>query len=160
MVAKTLLGGNKRKRTSRSAKLNLEGGYLQEKIDRLHAARKITENADNLAQGATNVVFHKFLVQQGVQERFETEQFTQKYSEVLEIVGVILKALAWSLATGEKALLDQYLLVDIQEVLTTLEHSSVWYTEALRYIKFNHNLTGEPAREIDTLINYLTNSLS
>lgn len=151
MVASTLSSGNRRKTTSSSAELNQAVDYFQKESDRLSSAREFAENADALIKGASDLVLQKFLVVQGSQE---------KYPEVWELIDLILKSLTWSLTGGGKDLLDQYLLTGLRELLTALGHSPLWYIEALKYVKDNHNLTGKAAGEMNTLIHYVIDALN
>lgn len=159
MTTKTLSEKEKQK-TPSSKGLNQTVEGLQVEIERLHASRKFTENLEDIAKGASDLIFHKFLIPQGVSSDFDSEQYQQRYCEVLKTVMLISQSLSWSLAGGGKDLLDEYLLTGFSELLNALEHSSTWYVEALKYIKAHHSLTGETAHEMNTLIDHLINALT
>lgn len=159
-MVNTLLSETRRKNSIGSDNLNQVVSTLQEKVDRLNAARQITENIEDLTKKASDLIFHEFLIPQGAKQGLETQQYKQKYGEILEMVSLILKSLAWSLAGGGKELLDDYLLIDFSESLTALDHSPVWYVKALGYVKSNHGLTGKAAQKINSYIDYIIKALN
>mgnify|MGYP002760645627 CR=1 FL=1 len=153
-----LLSEKKKQNTLSSRELKQTVETFQLEVERLHASKEFTESLESLAKGASDLIFNDFIIQLEVSQEFDSEQCIQKYGEVLKIVKLILQSLSWSLAGGEKDLLDEYILSGFSELLKTLEHSSIWYIEALKYVKAHHGLTGEPAHQMNTLIDYLINA--